>query len=185
MTVPSAVGSNAYVTAITLIDGETIEILDVEKILDQVVHAKTDVSAGLIERAQGLGKRVLVVDDSSVARNQIQRSLEQIGVECVTAQDGSEAVTLLNRLISEGIDLKSYFAMVISDVEMPKMDGYQLTQTIRTMPEICDIYILLHSSISGEFNADMVKKTGANQFIQKYHPDDLATAVFRQIGDHK
>ena len=184
MTVPSAVGRNAYVTAITHIDGQTIEILDVEKILDQVVHAKTDVSAGLVEEAQGLGKRVLVVDDSSVARNQIQRSLDQIGVECVSAQDGSEAVALLKRLISEGVDLKSYFAMIISDVEMPKMDGYQLTQTIRTMPEICDIYILLHSSISGEFNADMVKKTGANLFIQKYHPDDLATAVFRQIGDH-
>jgi two-component system, chemotaxis family, chemotaxis protein CheV len=182
---PKGSGRDSYVTAVTVIDGKMVEILDVEKVLDQVVHAKTDVSTELTTKAKGLSKRVLIVDDSRVARTQISRSLEQIGVECVTAKDGKDAVELLARLQASGINLREHLSMIISDIEMPEMDGYQLTVAIRSMPALSDIYILLHSSISGEFNVDMVKKTGANQFIQKYNPDDLATAVFQQIGDRE
>jgi two-component system chemotaxis response regulator CheV len=180
---PQGSGRNTFVTAVTLLEGTMVEILDVEKVLDSVVHATTDVSAETAARAgAGVAKRVLVVDDSSVARNQIERALAQIGVECVTAKDGKDAVALLRRLVAEGTDLREHFAMVISDIEMPEMDGYQLTREIRGMPETDGLYILLHSSISGVFNVDMVRRTGANRFIQKYHPDDLANAVLEEIG---
>lgn len=181
---PKGSGRNTYVTAVTLMEGQMVEILDVEKILDAVVHATTDVSAETAARAgEGVAKRVLVVDDSSVARNQIERALAQIGVECVLAKDGKDAVGILRDLVAAGIAPRDHFAMVISDIEMPEMDGYQLTTEVRAMPEAAGIYILLHSSISGVFNVDMVRKTGANRFIQKYHPDDLANAVLEEIGD--
>ncbi len=182
---PKALGRNTYVTAVTLIENMLIEILDVEKVLDQVVHASTELSATLASQTLAQNHRVMVVDDSSVARHQIQRALEQLGMECVLVTDGKRAMELFENLIADGIDIASHFAMVISDVEMPEMDGYQLTTWMRSNPHTRSLYILLHSSISGEFNADMVKRTGANRFIQKYHPDDLAQAVLDQIGQQQ
>ncbi|MCB1785210.1 MAG: chemotaxis protein CheV [Gammaproteobacteria bacterium] len=179
---PRATGRNTYVTSVTTIDDTMIAILDVERVFDEVVKTKTQVSDRVSARGDGHGQRVLVVDDSSVARNQIRRALEQIGVECVLSHDGKDASRLLNELQARGVDLPNHFSMIISDIEMPEMDGYQLTSAIRAMPGMGDIYILLHSSISGEFNRDMVAKTGANRFIQKYSPDDLADAVLDQIN---
>jgi two-component system chemotaxis response regulator CheV len=178
---PKGSGRHTYVTSITVIDQLMIAILDVERVFDEVAHTNTQVSAALSSGADVAGKRVLVIDDSSVARNQIRRALEQIGVECLVAHDGRHALQELKALIQQGVDLQEHLSMVISDIEMPEMDGYQLTAALRAMPELEDIYILLHSSISGEFNRDMVARTGANRFIQKYHPDDLADAVLNEI----
>lgn len=174
---PSAVGHDSFVTAITDIDGEMVEILDVEKVLDQVVHASTSVSETFTGQRQDGTFRVLVVDDSMVARRQITDALAQVGVECITANNGQEGIQVIEKLLAEGVDVASYFFMIISDIEMPEMDGYMLTQAIRSHSELQSLYILLHSSISGVFNVDMVKKTGANKFIQKYDADDLAETV--------
>jgi two-component system chemotaxis response regulator CheV len=182
---PAKLGRDTYATAVTLIDKELIQILDVEKVLDQVVHASTDVSAPLTAQKAAAGQRVLVIDDSSVARNQIKRALEQLGIECTLLTDGRQALELIERMIADGIDIAEHFLMVISDIEMPEMDGYELTTHIRANPRTNNIYILLHSSISGVFNLDMVKRTGANSFIQKYHPDDLARAVLDHLANQQ
>jgi two-component system chemotaxis response regulator CheV len=179
---PHGIGKESYVTAVTVIDGQMVEILDVEKVLDQVVHASTDVSDELSQQSDGVPRKILVVDDSSVARTQITRAVGQIGVECTTAKDGREALSLLERMVAEGVDVRAHFLMVISDIEMPEMDGYMLTTAIRSHPALDGLYILLHSSISGVFNIDMVKRTGANKFIQKYSADELAQAVLERIG---
>ncbi len=117
-----------------------------------------------------------------MARKQITSALEQVGVVCVTARDGKEALELIERLLADGIDINDYFYMMISDIEMPNMDGYMLTTAIRSNPKTSGLYILLHSSISGVFNVAMVEKTGANKFIQKYSADDLAQAVLDLSG---
>ncbi|MCG5513971.1 chemotaxis protein [Ectothiorhodospira shaposhnikovii] len=179
---PRGTGRNAYVTAVTLVNDQIVEILDVEKVLDQVVHASTEVSRDLSETVRAQDCKVLVVDDSSVARNQIRASLEQLGVQCSLVTDGKHAMELILRLQADGVDVARYFTMIVSDIEMPEMDGYQLTTRIRQDPRLKDLYILLHSSISGVFNVDMVRRTGANKFIQKYHPDDLAQAVRDRLG---
>jgi two-component system chemotaxis response regulator CheV len=174
---PSVAGKDSYVTAVTLIDGVMIEILDVEKVLDQVVPASTQVSDALTLQASSGVQRVLVVDDSAVARRQITEALRQLGIECESAADGRLAIELLQEKLAQGVDVANHFMMIISDIEMPEMDGYMLTQAIRANPQLHSLYILLHSSISGEFNYDMVRNTGANKFIQKYNADDLARAV--------
>lgn len=180
--VPPAAGRETYVTAVTRIEDILVAILDIERVFDEVVRTSTQVSETVSARRHLEGQRVLVVDDSSVARKQIARALEQIGVDCTLCQDGRDAIQTLYALQAQGVDLAGHFAMVISDIEMPKMDGYQLTSAIRAMPSMGGVYILLHSSISGAFNRDMVARTGANRFIQKYSPDDLADAVLDQIG---
>jgi len=179
---PTQLGRNAFVAAITMInDDQIIEILDVEKVLDQVVHASTEVSKDLTEATKGHGQKVLAVDDSMVARNQIRRAMEQLGMECTLFNDGLQAKEALQGMLQEGIDVAEAFTMLICDIEMPRMDGYQLTTWIRQEPQLRNLYILLHSSISGAFNAEMVQRTGANQFLQKYHPDELARAVLERI----
>jgi len=186
---PSAVGRNNYMTAITKVDDELIEIIDVEKVMAEVVGADLKVSEDLVKNfaEQNAHHRphILVADDSSVARNQIKRTMEQIGVDATIVNDGKQALTKLQEWAEQGIDVKTHIAMMISDIEMPEMDGYTLTSEVRKDPLLKDIKILLHTSMSGNFNTSMVEKVGADRFIPKFSPDDLAIAVQGLIEEWK
>lgn len=183
LTPPKGLDEDHYLTAITHMDNKMIEVLDVEKILEEVMGTQPSVSSKICqEEAKAMDgvRHALVVDDSSVARNQIKRTLEQIGVECTTAKNGREALELLNQWANEG-PLTDRLAMVISDIEMPEMDGYTLTTRIRDDQSLEKLYVLLHSSLSGVFNEAMVHKVGADEFIAKFVPDELANTVLRRI----
>ncbi|KRV94403.1 chemotaxis protein CheV [Aeromonas veronii] len=176
---PKGAGRINYMTAVTEVDGELVEILDVERILNEISPVATDVSEELVQASVDhptLGRPVLVADDSSVARKQVQRALEAIGVECVLAKDGREALNMLLEMTKNG-PIKDQIALVISDIEMPEMDGYTFTAEIRNNPNLKDLHVILHTSLSGVFNQAMVQKVGANNFIAKFQPDELAKAV--------
>ena len=143
-----------------------------------------DVSEGVIDadtQAQAVTKRVLVVDDSSVARKQLIRCLETVGVEVLALNDGRQALDYLQQMLAAGGNPGQELLMVISDIEMPEMDGYTLTAEIRHDPRLQDLHILLHTSLSGVFNQAMVRKVGANDFLAKFRPDDLAARVVERI----
>lgn len=184
---PSASGHNSYMTAITKIDDELIEIIDVEKVLDEVVGVNKAVSSDLVEdftsQNSALRPHILVADDSSVARNQIKRTMDQIGIDTTIVRDGKEALDQLKSWADEGIDVTTHISMIISDIEMPEIDGYTLTTEIRKDPRFQSIKILLHSSMSGEFNKNMIKKIGADEFIPKFSPDDLASSVQKFVKE--
>jgi len=176
---PKGAGRINYMTAVTEVDGELVEILDVERILNEISPVSTEVSAELVDASvehNTHGRPVLVADDSSVARKQVQRALEAIGVQCVLAKDGREALNMLLEMAKNG-PIKDQIALVISDIEMPEMDGYTFTAEIRNNPNLKDLHVILHTSLSGVFNQAMVQKVGANNFIAKFQPDELAKAV--------
>lgn len=176
---PKGAGRINYMTAVTEVDGELVEILDAERILNEISPVSTEVSAELVEASverNPHGRPVLVADDSSVARKQVQRALEAIGVQCVLAKDGREALNMLLEMAKLG-PIKDQIALVISDIEMPEMDGYTFTAEIRNNPNLKDLHVILHTSLSGVFNQAMVQKVGANDFIAKFQPDELAKAV--------
>lgn len=179
---PGGAGDSGYLTAITRVGEELVEIVDVEKVLAEVLGEPAALSAELSQRAEGLGegRRVLVVDDSRVARNQIDKLLAQIGVQCTLVNDGREALRHLQSLAERG-PLGEQLLMVISDIEMPGMDGYSLTTEIRRDPRLRELYVLLHTSLSGVFNKAMVQKVGANRFIPKFGADELAGAVIERL----
>jgi two-component system chemotaxis response regulator CheV len=184
---PKGAGLAHYLTAVTRVDDELVEIIDVEKVLAEVMGSDEQVSSEVLdempdEEEAVARSHVLVADDSSVARNQIKRTLDQLGVECTLAKDGREALDLLLQWAEEGIDLHEKLFMVISDVEMPEMDGYTFTTHVRADPRMKDLFILLHTSLSGVFNNAMVEKVGADQFIAKFQPDLLAGAVLKQLN---
>jgi two-component system chemotaxis response regulator CheV len=179
---PRGTGNN-YMTAVTHVDKDLVEIIDVEKVLAEIIGVSEQVSSELVEQktAAEVPHHILVVDDSSVARNQIKRTLDQLGIESTVAKDGKEGLDILKAWADEGVPVTERLTMVISDVEMPQMDGYTLTTEIRQDPRLKDLYIILHTSLSGVFNNSLVEKVGADQFIAKFNPDELATAVLARI----
>lgn len=184
---PKGAGRSNYMTAVTEIDDELVEILDVEKILDEISPFKQDVSAQVMEKAQNAGakvsknKKILVADDSKVALNQVAKAMHDIGIDVLKVNDGREALQLLKQLAANGNKITDQVLLVISDIEMPEMDGYTLCAQIRNDPNLKDLYVILHTSLSGVFNQSLVSKAGANAFIPKFRPDDLAVAVEKGI----
>ena len=182
---PKSAGRTHYLTAITrLEDNSLVEILDVEKVLAEIVTYDIQVSAGVIDDEllhHTTGKKVLHADDSSTARHQTRDALAQIGIEVIPATDGAEALKILKGWADEGKDIYEEIVMLITDAEMPVMDGYRLTHEIRQDPRMKDLFIALNTSLSGGFNEAMVKKVGCNAFISKFQPDILISAVQDQI----
>lgn len=181
---PAEIGVENYLTAILEYEGKLIEIIDVEQILADLYPASTEVSHEVADekvREQARQHHVLIVDDSSVARNQMRRSLEGLGLKVTSANNGRIAWDVLSGMVNKGMDPNEVFLMVISDIEMPEMDGYTLTSMIREDERTRDLHVVLHTSLSGGFNVSMVKKVGANGFLAKFDPNELAEVVVRRI----
>lgn len=181
---PVGSGTENFLTAVTEMDGKLVEIIDVEKILAEVSPLPETVSADVVKDANDHGsvnKHVLIVDDSNIARKQIKKVVESLGCQTTVLKNGAEAINFLNDLVEDGKDPYAELLMVISDIEMPEMDGYTFTAEVRANPQLCDMHIVLHTSLSGIFNEAMVKKVGANDFLAKFHPDELATRVNSRI----
>ncbi|RMS29050.1 Chemotaxis protein CheV [Pseudomonas savastanoi] len=181
---PKGTGRDHYLTAVTRVDNQLVEIIDVEKILAEVAPISEEVSVGVIDaevQHKAISLRVLTVDDSSVARKQVSRCLETVGVEVVALNDGRQALDYLRKMVEEGKKPEEEFLMMISDIEMPEMDGYTLAAAIRNDPRMQKMHITLHTSLSGVFNQAMVKKVGADDFLAKFRPDDLAARVVARI----
>lgn len=188
---PPPVGSGrySYLTAVTEIEEELVEILDVEKILSEIYPINTEVSQDILldgEIKKYLGERVVfIADDSTVARNQVKRALEPLGVQIETAKNGKEALLRLKEIAEHDCQkvITERVALLISDVEMPEMDGYTLTAELKADPQMAPLHVILHTSLSGVFNQAMIEKVGADDFIAKFNPDELATAVKKWVHE--
>ncbi|OOZ37709.1 chemotaxis protein CheV [Solemya velesiana gill symbiont] len=174
----------SYVTAVAHIKEELVEIIDVERILQEIIGVSEEITEAIDETGLSTGqpKLVMVVDDSTVARNQVKRVLDQLGVDSILCDDGKQALEQLKSWVDEGIDPGQKLSMAISDIEMPRMDGYTLTTEIRNDPALASLYIVLHSSLSGMFNQAMVQTVGADRFLPKYDPNELAKTITERIG---
>lgn len=173
---PSNSGKGSYLTAVTRMNDELIEILDVEKVLAEVMPKQLDISreVAAAQTSTATHKPVLVVDDSSTARKMIARTLDQVGIKYFMATNGREALDMLKQWAAGGEPVTRRIGLVVSDIEMPEMDGYTLTTEIKKDPQLNELFVLLHSSLSGVFNDSMVKKVGADRFLAKFNSDDFA-----------
>ncbi len=181
---PKASGKEHFLTAVTRVDDELVEILDVEKVLVQVMGERAAVSDAIVAEQSmhaTVKRHIMVVDDSSVARSQIKRTLDRIGIEATIAVDGKQAWDALNAMANLPEPVAQQIGMIICDVEMPNMDGYTLTSLIKQDARFKDIYVLLHTSLSGVFNGPMVEKVGADAFVPKFEPNELAQNILRRF----
>lgn len=183
---PKGAGKDNYLTAVTEVDGRLVEIIDVEKVLAEVSPLPSEVSPSVVEQSNTksrVKKHVLIVDDSAIARKQIQKVVQTLGIRTTVLKDGREALDYLLDMLKQGKDPNMELLMIISDIEMPEMDGYTFTAEVRAHPDLKDLYIVLHTSLSGIFNEAMVKKVGANEFLAKFHPDELAMRVNNHMSE--
>jgi two-component system chemotaxis response regulator CheV len=181
---PKGTGRDHYLTAVTEVDGKLVEIIDVEKVLAEVSPMNETMSANVVSKQVSEDAKelhVLIVDDSKIARKQVIRCLEEVGVKVTALNDGMQAWNHLQELADSGVRVQDKYLMLISDIEMPEMDGYTLTTNIRNDPRITDFNIVLHTSLSGVFNKAMVEKVGADGFISKFNPDILGEVVVKRI----
>jgi two-component system chemotaxis response regulator CheV len=182
---PGGAGRQHYLTAITKVDDQIVEVIDVEKVLAEISPMSSKVSAEklgdpLLEKARG--REVLLVDDSNVALTQLKETMAQLQIRTHVASDGLKALKLLQLWADSGVNMQEKLLMVITDAEMPEMDGYRLTTEIRSDPRLKDLYVVLHTSLSGSFNEAMVKKVGCDNFLSKFQPDKLVDMVRQRLA---
>ncbi len=185
---PKGAGRTHYLTAITKLDKEIVEIIDVEKVLQEISPCNTAVNPSLVDAkvvADAEGLEILAVDDSTVGLSQVRETVGQLGLRILSARDGATALRLLKKWADDGIDVPRKLAMVITDAEMPEMDGYRLTREIREDPRLKDLFVILHTSLSGTFNKAMTQKVGCDDFLSKFEPDKLAQVVQERIRAYR
>ncbi len=181
---PSTAGRQHYLTAITKVEDKLVEVIDVEKVLAEIVPYNTSIAPErltdpVLERARG--REVLCVDDSTVALSQLRETLSQLGITIHTASDGAKGLNKLKAWADAGEVITDRLLMVFTDAEMPEMDGYRLTTEIRNDPRLRDLYVVLHTSLSGNFNLAMVQKVGCDNFLSKFQPEKLVDVVRERL----
>ncbi len=176
------------VTAVTeLKDGRLVMIMDVEMVLSQT--SGFGQSAEIFEGIEQVGDSditLLFADDSAVARDQIIRTMNHMGVKYIGTTNGSEAWKKLKeiaeRAAATGHKTSDFVQIILTDVEMPEMDGYVLTKKIKEDPRFNDIPIIMHSSLSADANQALGKGVGADAYVPKFEPTELAAKLQEMIG---
>jgi two-component system, chemotaxis family, chemotaxis protein CheV len=177
------------VTAVTeLKDERIVMIMDVERVLSETAHFGEDESLFVgVESLENDGFTILFADDSSVARKQIERTLEHMHVAHISAHNGAMAWAKLREIADKadtnGLPVSSYLQCILTDVEMPEMDGYVLTKNIKSDPRFNGIPVIMHSSLSADANQSLGKGVGANAYVAKFEPLGLAetlTSILRE-----
>lgn len=174
------------VTAVTeLQDGRLVMMLDVERVLSETAKYDDDT---VFDHIQPLGKEGLTVvyaDDSSVARGQIERTLKALGIRGLMAMNGRQAweelLKIANYADATGRQVKEMVHLVLTDVEMPEMDGYILTKNIKSDPRFAGVPVIMHSSLSSMSNQQIGKSVGVDEYVPKFEPQRLAETLGRLL----
>lgn len=182
------------VTSIARLDpnqdgGRLVQVLDVEHILDLIspVKEKNHQATGTQDRPTiKPGTIVLAADDSKVARALIEQSLSELGLPYIMTNSGKEAWDKLQSLTreaeQEGKRISDKVALVLTDLEMPEMDGFTLTRNVKNDERYKKIPVVIHSSLSGSANEDHVRSVGANGYVAKFSPADLAAVLNKVLS---
>ncbi|AKP74355.1 Chemotaxis protein CheV [Piscirickettsia salmonis] len=170
---PSGLGNSHYVTATLNFERKIVQVVDVEKVLADIIGFEAHTDDIEIDKSLDLSSvSLLIVDDSSFARNHLIKILSKLDINVVACNSGADAFAYLKKVANEesDADISKKIPVVITDAEMPEMDGYTLTVKCREDPKLKDLFIVLHTSLSGEFNKAMVEHVGCNDFIAKFDP---------------
>ncbi len=171
-------GQDGMITAITeLDDGRLVSILDVERVLVEVLGEKALPTLPRVEREA----TVFFCDDSQVARKEIVSVLDKLGAKYVQANDGKEAWDKLQNMAAranaESSPLRNHVQLILTDAEMPEMDGYVLTRNIKSDKRFAGIPVIMHSSLSSEANRTMGQQVGVDAYVAKFDPAVLADTL--------
>lgn len=174
--------SGSVLTAMSILeDGQMLLIIDVEQVISEVLGTPYDAIDADYLSDENAGKRVYFADDSTVARAQIKKLLDQMGIGYSYSKNGKDAYDELIKLADQaeenGEPLVDTIQAIITDVEMPVMDGYVLTEKIKKDKRFKDIPVLMHSSLSAEENIRLGMKVGVDAYISKMRPAEFSKTL--------
>lgn len=179
--------AGALITGIARLDGANAntrlaQVLDVEQILRTVMPVTTEeINREVVGPALSLppGSCILVADDSAVARSVIELGLKAMGLPYIMTKTGKEAWERLQGTVdAKGpAGAQERIAVVLTDLEMPEMDGFTLTRLIKQDPRFKSIPVVIHSSLTGTTNENHVKAVGADAYVAKFAPRELAATL--------
>ncbi|SES75180.1 chemotaxis protein [Kosakonia radicincitans] len=178
-----------YITSIACLDDDKdtnnlAMVLDVEQILYDIVPADHDVHGDHVPDKKfhlKPGSVAIVAEDSKVARAMLEKGLNAMEIPTdmhITGKDAWEKIQrLAQQADSEGVPVSDKIAMVLTDLEMPEMDGFTLTRLIKTDPRLKNIPVVIHSSLSGSANEDHVRKVQADGYVAKFEINELSSVI--------
>ncbi|SDI05908.1 chemotaxis protein [Propionivibrio dicarboxylicus] len=174
------------VTAVTeLPDGRLVMMMDVEKVLSETTNYDEESIYRNIQPLNNTQATVLFADDSVVARRQIIRTLEAMNVKYIESINGrhawSELEKVANYAQAAGQEVSNFVSLVLTDVEMPEMDGYILTKKIKSDSRFAGIPVIMHSSLSGMSNQQLGKSVGVDEYVAKFEPHKLSETLSRRL----
>ena len=174
------------VTAVTeLQDNRLVMMLDVEKILADTTQIDDSHLYASLVPLDKPNRTVFYADDSSVARRQIERTLEALGVHGIAAINGRQGWDELQKMAAQaevtGRPMSDFVHIVLTDVEMPEMDGYVLAKNIKTDSRFAGIPVLMHSSLSSDANRQLGFSMGVDEYVPKFEPHRLAEVLSRLL----
>ncbi|KYN85070.1 hypothetical protein ATY35_17025 [Vibrio cidicii] len=175
---PQMVGRETFILGTTRYEEQLVQLLDIERVLADIFPTEIDEGGVRLSQEEiSLLKQVtvMVVDDSNIARKLINELLDRFGVSYQAFASGEEALSVLRgRQMSH-----EAFHVLVSDIEMPKMDGYELVFAVNEDPNTRTLYTILHTSLSSEMSQERAKQVGANEALSKFNARDLMNALLR------
>ncbi|MDF7660617.1 chemotaxis protein [Erwiniaceae bacterium L1_54_6] len=191
-TAEAGIGSR-NITSIACLDndGESNNlalVLDVEQILYDIIPSVRGVEPGE-ETVKNFnlkpGQVAIVAEDSKVARQLLEQGLKSMGIPAIMHNTGLEAWQKITQMQQEaqaaGQSIHDKIALVLTDLEMPEMDGFTLTRNIKRDDVLRHIPVVIHSSLSGSANEDHVRKVGADGYVAKFEINELSNVIYRVL----
>ncbi len=173
------------VGVIEIENGNLLLLLDFEGILDELGMIKIfGVDEEVKEDIERHGHfKILILDDSPVARKIIKGILTKDGHTVVEAANGIEALEILNRTLQEaekeGKDITDFFQLIISDIEMPGMDGLTFTKKVKEHPVLSKLPVIINTSLSDKATVDKAEFVNADAHLVKFDAPDLIKLVHK------
>ncbi|MDX9943368.1 MAG: chemotaxis protein [Azonexus sp.] len=179
--------TGGLVTAVTeLEDNRLVMMMDVEKVLAETTTIEHDIMFRSVVPVDRPDATVFYCDDSSVARKQIERTLETMGVKGLSAVNGRQMWEEMEKVAhyakSVGKKPSDVISLILTDIEMPEMDGYILTKKIKSDPRFADIPVIMHSSLSGMSNQKLGQSVGVDEYVPKFEPQRLSETLARRLA---
>lgn len=177
---------SSKITGVTKIEGDSVLlILDLESVVQDLGLYEPEVDHVVDEHTYDFTGLALVLDDSSTARKIVKEALMKMGFKVIEAMDGEEGLEKLNDLYeSYGDQLADYLKIIISDVEMPKMDGFHFAVNVKEDGRYKNIPIVFNSSISDHFSEGRGLEAGGEAYLVKFKADSFYNEVARIVRAH-
>lgn len=175
---PEMLSQRAFVTGLFMLDNQAIQLLDLELVFamlypDSQVQRYPSLTS--VEREQLKQLNILLVDDSQVARKQLSDTLDYLNIPYQVTLSGDAALALM---LAQAAD-NNPIDLLVSDVEMPGLDGYELTFAVRDSPVLKHAYVILHTSINSQMSVSYANQVGANEALTKFDATELVQAMLR------